>query len=98
MADENRMQDIFEEGRAMNDYFKEKANEKTMNIADLTNTERRLVGIKDDDSPELILLRKWMHWFLTAPEAPRKMPNALHIETIVFIIEHDEAKFHKEGK
>lgn len=53
----------------------------------LTSIEKRLIEHNQDDSEETKLLKLWLEWFLTAEYAPAKMPNALHIRTIVRLSE-----------
>ena len=59
------------------------------------DVEERLTKIMEphvNDSPEIALLKKWFAWWRVSSDAPAKMPDALHIETLTFLIE----KFHEK--
>lgn len=45
-----------------------------------------------NDPKAIKLLREWFKWWQTDDYAPIKMPDALHIKTLTFLVEYQNDK------
>lgn len=57
-----------------------------------SKTLEKLLIVNEEDSEETKLLKEWFYWYMTDDEVPARTPDALHMRTLVRLMESKYGK------